>query len=71
MVIQNLGNLLSPNWGIVREHGFPALASLYTVSGLDSAGRYIISANQTNPDADTINIDASLCQIRVGARYDF
>ena len=24
-----------------------------------------------NPDADTINIDASLWQVRIGARYDF
>ncbi|MBK8837999.1 MAG: TonB-dependent receptor [Hyphomonadaceae bacterium] len=71
MVIQNIGNLMNPNWGIVREHGFPALASLYTVSGVDSQGRYIISANQTNPDADTINVDASLWQVRFGARYDF
>jgi len=71
MVIQNIGNLMNPNWGIVREHGFPALASLYTVSGVDSQGRYVISANQTNPDADTINVDASLWQVRFGARYDF
>jgi len=71
LIIQNLGNLLSPDWGIVREHGFPALANLYTVSNLDAQGRYVISAAQTNPDADTINIDASLWQIRIGARYDF
>ncbi len=71
VIVQNLGNLLSPDWGIVREHGFPALASLYTVSGLDAQGRYIISSAQTNPDADTINIDASLWQVRIGARYSF
>ena len=71
VVIQNLGNLLNSDWGIVREHSFPALANLYTVSGLDSQGRYIISGAQTNPDADTINVDASLWQVRLGARYDF
>ena len=64
-------NLLNSDWGIVREHSFPALANLYTVSGLDSQGRYIISGAQTNPDADTINVDASLWQVRLGARYDF
>ena len=59
----------------MREHGFPALASLYNVTGVDSQGRYIIGPNSTtsnyNPDADTINIDASLWQVRIGARYDF
>mgnify|MGYP001258108976 FL=1 len=75
VVVQNLGNLLNSDWGIVREHGFPALASLYNVTGVDSQGRYIIGPNSTttnyNPDADTINIDASLWQVRIGARYDF
>ena len=46
--------------GIVREHSFPAVAELYTVSGRDAQGRYIISAYQNNPGADTVNVDASL-----------
>jgi len=71
MLIQNVGNLMNSDWGIVREHGFPAAAEIYTVSGLDPQGRYIVSAFQNNPDADTVNVDASLWQIRFGARYDF
>lgn len=71
VLIQNLGNLLNDSWGVVREHGFPATAPLYTVSGVDAQNRYIISSAQTNPDADTINVDGSLWQVRFGARYDF
>ncbi|MDP3495529.1 MAG: TonB-dependent receptor [Hyphomonadaceae bacterium] len=71
VVVQNLGNLLNSDWGIVREHGFPGIGELYTVSGLDSQGRYIISDFFENPDADTTNVDASLWQVRFGARYDF
>lgn len=71
LVIQNLGNLINSDWGIVREHGFPTLANLYTVTGVDAQNRYIISAAQTNPDADTVNVDASLWQVRIGACYSF
>ncbi len=70
VTIENLTNLLNDEWGILREHGFPGAAELYSVSGLDDEGRYIIDSF-SNADADSIVVGASLWEVRFGLRYEF
>lgn len=75
IVIRNVGNLLNDEWGVMKEHGFPGNASLYTLDAdqgeIDSEGRLIISGFNPNVDrASTLN-NASLWQIRLGVKYTF
>lgn len=71
ITIENVGNLLNPEWGILREHGFPGTAELYTVSGLDTQNRYIISAFNSGADNDSIVVSPSLWQVHFGVKYKF
>ncbi len=71
IVIENVGNLLNDEWGNLREHGFPGAAELYTVSGIDTQGRYIISGFNASADNDSIVVSPSLWQIHIGLRYKF
>jgi outer membrane receptor for ferrienterochelin and colicin len=71
LVVENLGNLLNDDWGLLREHGFPGSAELYTISGIDAQGRYIISGFNPNVDSDSVLVNPSLWSIRVGVKYEF
>ncbi len=70
-VIENVGNLINDEWGIQREHGFPGNATLYSVSGIDPQGRYVISNFNPSADGDSIVVDPSLWKVRFGIKYKF
>ncbi|MDX1291352.1 MAG: carboxypeptidase regulatory-like domain-containing protein [Hyphomonas sp.] len=71
MTIENVGNLLNSDWGVLREHGFPANAELYSIDGIDAENRYIISGFNSNPDRDSIVASPSLWQVHFGVKYKF
>ena len=72
MIIENVGNLLNDDWGVLREQGFPANPALYNIDGIDDVnGGYIISSFRTNPDRDRIVTSPSLWQIHFGVKYKF
>jgi outer membrane receptor for ferrienterochelin and colicin len=71
VVVENLGNLLNDSWGVQREHGFPGNAVLYGISGLDAQGRPIVSSFNPGVDNDSIVVNASLWNVRVGVKYSF
>ncbi len=71
VVIRNVGNLLNDEWGQLKEHGFPGNAELYSISGVDSAGRLIINSFNPRVDQAAVINSASLWQVRLGVKYTF
>ena len=71
IIVENVGNLLNSDWGILREHGFPANAELYSISGIDAQGRYIIDGFNSSADRDSIVVSPSLWQVHFGVKYKF
>ncbi|MBI1360722.1 MAG: TonB-dependent receptor plug domain-containing protein [Alphaproteobacteria bacterium] len=69
LVINNLTNLLNNRWGILREHGFPGNAELYTAT--IENGQYNISSFSPSVDKGSIQITPSLWQVHVGINYKF
>ncbi|MGC1467748.1 MAG: hypothetical protein WA793_00045, partial [Sphingorhabdus sp.] len=77
----NFLNMLNSGWNIQRRRDFAGRQDIASISGVDSAGRYIISgftANNLNAegvrdfDADNfINTSSSVWRIKVGVSYDF
>ncbi|MEQ8301469.1 MAG: TonB-dependent receptor [Hyphomonas sp.] len=70
VVIENLGNLLNNEWGVLREHGFPGNAELYSVDSIVN-GQYVISGFNADADRDRIVNSASLWQVHFGVKYKF
>ncbi|MFK8017636.1 MAG: carboxypeptidase regulatory-like domain-containing protein [Gammaproteobacteria bacterium] len=70
MIIENLGNLLNDEWGVLREAGFPRYQSVIDAT---------IDANTNTYNFDRFiprniqgrDTDASSYEIRFGFRYDF
>ncbi|WP_444893811.1 carboxypeptidase regulatory-like domain-containing protein [Microbulbifer sp. TRSA001] len=68
-VIENLGNLLNDEWGVMYEGGFPRYQSAVTAS-IDNQGRYVFE-EFLDPAGQTRVTDASLWSARMGIRYEF
>jgi hypothetical protein len=71
VVIRNVGNLLNDEWGVMKEHGFPGNAQLYSISGIDAQGRLVINSFSPTVDRASAINSASLWQVRVGLKYKF
>jgi hypothetical protein len=69
ITIENVGNLLNSDWGILREHGFPGNAELYDAYIQD--GKYVITDFNGDADSDSIVISPSLWQVHFGIKYKF
>ena len=69
VTIENVGNLLNSDWGILREHGFPGNAELYDATIAN--GQYVISSFNGDADDDSIVISPSLWQVHFGIKYKF
>jgi hypothetical protein len=82
VMFNNFLNLLNSNWNIQHRRDFGERQEIAGISGVDSAGRYIISnATPITPNATTglspydtanfINVTSSVWQIKMGISYDF
>lgn len=69
IVVENLGNLLNDEWGILREASFPLAQGVVDVDR-NAAGQYIFQ-EYIQPAGQSRVTDASLWEIRVGLRYSF
>nr|WP_321442234.1 TonB-dependent receptor [uncultured Hyphomonas sp.] len=69
VTIENVGNLLNSDWGILREHGFPGDAELYDAKIVN--GQYEITSFNGDADSDRIVISPSLWQVHFGIKYKF
>lgn len=70
----NFLNLLDSSWNVQRRRNFAGLQDIANISGIDSAGRYIITGfageDAFNND-NNVNISSSVWRIKVGVSYDF
>lgn len=72
--VDNFLNLLDSSWNTQRRRNFVGLQDIATSTGVDSQGRYIISAfnpvTEFNND-NGINVSSSVWRLKVGISYDF
>jgi len=67
LVIENFGNMLNDDWGVLKESDF--LQGAVTAS-ITEDGKY--SYNEfNNPSSSSRVTDASLWEMRIGIKYDF
>ena len=84
VIIDNLGNLLNDEWGVIKQAGFPGSVDLVELStasnsagfeGLNDAGQYVFDSfdsSVVNPeDVFSAVTGASVWEIRFGVKYDF
>ena len=69
LVVENLGNLINDEWGVLREAAFPQAQDVVNV-GRNAAGQYVFEEFFL-PAGQSRVADASLWEIRVGLRYQF
>jgi hypothetical protein len=67
LVIENFGNMLNDDWGVLKEGNF--LQGAVTASITDD-GQYSYNTFN-NPSSSSRVIDASLWEMRIGVKYDF
>ena len=69
LVIENFGNLINDDWGVLKEAGFP-----YYQSGVDASvngdGQYVFN-EFFEPAGQGRVTDASLWEVRLGVKYRF
>ena len=68
MVIENVGNLLNDEWGVLREASFPLSQGVVDV---DRNGDQYVFEEFLTPAGQTRVVDASLWEVRLGLRYSF
>jgi len=66
LVVENFGNMLNDEWGVLKEDGF--LSNTVT-SSINDAGQYSYD-KFNNPSASRVT-DPSLWEMRIGVKYDF
>ncbi|MDX2410960.1 MAG: TonB-dependent receptor, partial [Woeseiaceae bacterium] len=75
--IENLGNLINDDWGVLKERGFPRTAPIVEASYLDpndtpwDFSDDLYSFNDFNPQGQSRSADASLWALRFGFNYNF
>lgn len=70
-VIENVGNLIDSDWGVLRQNSFPNTAELVGVDYNSGTNQYTYS--NFNPDANigSVSAGASTWEVRFGFNYDF
>jgi len=86
VVIDNIGNLLNDEWGVVNQAGFPGEEDLVALDesvtnaqglvGINDSGQYVFDSFTgagINSTADIFSpvVNASVWEIRFGVRYEF
>ncbi|REL37372.1 TonB-dependent receptor [Thalassotalea euphylliae] len=69
IVVENFGNLLNDDWGVLYETSFPRAQEMVAAS-INDNGQYVYE-EFIQPQGQTRVADASLWEVRVGVKYDF
>ena len=69
VTVENLGNLLNDEWGIVREHGFPGAVGI--VDGTYDLATDTYTFSTFSPVNESRQGEPSQWKVRVGLRYEF
>ncbi len=67
-VLENVGNFINSDWGVLRQQGFPG--SLDSIDA-EVVGNQLVYSNARSPREGALEIEPSLWAIRFGVRYDF
>jgi hypothetical protein len=70
LLIENVGNLINDDWGVLKEQGFPRNQSVVDFD-LDQANNRYIYNEFFTPAPQARVADASLWEIRFGISYNF
>lgn len=68
-IIENVGNFINNDWGVMYETSYPRAQEMVEAS-INDAGQYVFE-EFIKPTGQTRVADASLWEMRVGVRYDF
>ena len=69
IVIENFGNMLNDDWGVMYETSFPRAQEIVG-SSINDNGQYVFE-EFIKPTGQTRVADASLWEVRIGVKYDF
>lgn len=73
-MFDNFLNFLDEDWNVQRRRNFAGLQDIASISGVDSAGRYIITgfngADSIASD-NQINVSSSVWRVKFGVSYEF
>lgn len=70
VLIENVGNMLNDDWGVLKEYGFPRNQSVVQIAENTGSGPYVYQ-QFFSPAPQGRVADASLWEIRFGISYDF
>ena len=70
LVVENLGNLINDEWGILREASFPRVRDVVDASYSDDYSQYVFESFSDPGQLPRVG-SASLWSIRIGVKYDF
>ncbi len=68
-VVENLGNLLNDDWGVLRQGNF--VSESVVEASVNDAGQYVYEEFYGADQRDSFSTSASLWEIRVGINYRF
>ena len=68
-VVENLGNLLNDDWGVLRQGNF--VSESVVEASVNDAGQYVYEEFFGADQRDSFSTSASLWEIRVGINYRF
>jgi hypothetical protein len=69
IVIENFGNFLNDDWGVMYETSFPRSQEIVDAS-INDSGQYVFE-EFIKPQGQTRVADASIWEMRMGVKYDF
>jgi hypothetical protein len=69
-LIENVGNLLNDDWGVLKEQGFPRNQQVVAFA-LDTVNNQYIYNTFLPPAPQGRVADASLWELRFGIKYEF
>lgn len=71
MVIENLGNFIDSDWGVLRQNSFPNTAELVGVDYSADTNQYTYSGFNPEANDGSVSAGASTWEVRFGVNYDF
>lgn len=70
LIIENLGNMINDDWGVLKEQSFPHNLPLVALDSINAQNQYVYSFFQSPAPQGRV-ADASLWELRFGVSYDF